>query len=157
MADKGGSIMDAVAATDNKQFIVFKLGKEEYGVDIQKVTTIEQVKLITRIPKTPAFIKGVINLRGDIIPIMDLRCRFNMPAVEDTEDTRIIIIKIEDISLGFIVDAVDEVVTIQDENMEKVSNFSNDMSLDYLLGVGKVGERIVTLLNIDKLVKLEEN
>ncbi|MCX8130301.1 MAG: chemotaxis protein CheW [Clostridia bacterium] len=148
--------MEANTVSDTKQFVVFRLGQEEYGVDIQKVTTIEQVKHITRVPKTPDFIKGVINLRGDIIPIMDLRKRFNLPTVEDTEETRIIIIKLEDIFIGIIVDSVAEVLQLTEDSIENITHFSNDLSLDYLLGVGKVDDRIVTLLNIEKLVKFED-
>lgn len=148
--------MEATTGVDTKQFVVFRLGQEEYGVDIQKVTTIEQVKHITRVPKTPAFIKGVINLRGDIIPIMDLRKRFNLAEVDNTEDTRIIIIKLDEVFVGIIVDSVAEVLQLTEDSIENITNFSNDLSLDYLLGVGKVNDRIVTLLNIEKLVKFED-
>lgn len=148
--------METVASSDVKQFVVFRLGQEEYGVDIQKVTTIEQMRQITRVPKTPAFIKGVINLRGDIIPIMDLRKRFSLPDVENTEETRIIISKLDEVFVGIIVDGVAEVLQLTEEAIENITNFSNDMSLDYILGVGKVEERIVTLLNIEKLVKLDD-
>jgi purine-binding chemotaxis protein CheW len=147
--------MGTVAGADMKQFVVFKLGQEEYGVDIQKITTIEQLRQITRVPKTPAFIKGVINLRGDIIPIMDLRKRFSLPHVENTEETRIIISKLEDVFIGFIVDGVAEVLQLAEDSIESIANFSSDLSLDYILGVGKVSDRIVTLLNIEMMVKFE--
>lgn len=146
--------MEEAVKNDLKQFVVFKLGKEEYGVDIQKITIIEKMLPITRVPKTPDFIKGVINLRGEIIPIMDLRRRFNLPEVEETEDTRIIIIKIEDVSVGMIVDAVAETIQLDDDSIENVTNFSNDISMDYILGVGKGDERIITLLNLEKLVRI---
>jgi purine-binding chemotaxis protein CheW len=140
-----------------KQYVVFKLGREEYGIDIIKVTTIEKVMPIARVPKTPAYIKGVINLRGEIIPIIDLRTRFNLPEIEATEDTRIIIVKIDEISVGFVVDAVDEVMQLTENSVESLSSFSNDLSMDYILGVGKIDNRIVTLLNLEILIKMVEN
>ena len=145
----------ADVSTMMRQFLIFRLAEEEYGVDIQKVTTIiEKDMLISRVPRTPDYIKGVINLRGEIVPIMDMRCRFGLPPVEDTEETRIIIIKIEDIALGLVVDSVAEVITLGEDAIENVSTLSADLSNDYLLGVGKVDKRIVTLLNLEKMIKL---
>lgn len=148
--------MDVTTVLGSKRFLVFRLGKEEYGVDIQKVTTIiEKDMAIARVPKTPDFIKGVINLRGEIIAIMDLRERFNLLAVEDTEDTRIIIVKIEDTVIGFIVDSVTEVLQLSEESIENISNISSELSLDYIFGVGKVDDRVVTLLNLEKLINVQ--
>jgi purine-binding chemotaxis protein CheW len=146
--------MEGINTQETKQFIVFRLEKEEYGVDIQKVTTIERMMSIARVPKAPASIKGVINLRGEIIPIMDLRIEFNLAKIEETEDTRIVIIKIEDLSVGLIVDSVAEVLHLQEDLIESVSNFHSDLSMDYIMGVGKVDNRIVTLLNLERLLKL---
>lgn len=148
--------MGDIVSGDNKQFVVFKLGREEYGVDIQKVTTIEKMMTIARVPKTVNFIKGVINLRGEIIPIMDLRTRFNLPAIGETDDTRIIIFKIDDIVTGMVVDAVAEVIQLSDDSIESINSFSNDISMDYIYGVGKVDDRIVTLLNLEKLIKISD-
>lgn len=150
--------MEGVANTESRQYIVFKLGHEEYGIDSLNITTIiDKNRTITRVPRTPAFIKGVINLRGDIIPVMDLRTRFTMPEMEDTEDTRIIIVKINDILIGVIVDAVVEVLDLTEDAIENISNLSSDLSMDYILGVGKADNRIVTLLNFEKLIKLSDN
>lgn len=146
--------MEVSTASDVKQFIVFRLGNEEYGIDTIKITTIDRIRAITRVPKTASYIKGVINLRGDIIPVMDLRARFNLPEIEETDDTRIIIVKIEEVQLGVIVDSVAEVINLTDESIENVTNFSNDMSLDYIFGVGKIENRIVTLLNFEKLISV---
>lgn len=137
-----------------KQYVIFKLDKEEYGVDIQKVTTIERMAGIARVPKTPDYIKGVINLRGEIIPIIDIRKKFNLPSLEESEDTRIIIIKIGDISAGIIVDAVAEVTQLSEEAIETVSGLNSERSMDYILGVGKLENRIITLLDLEKLVKI---
>ncbi|MCX7922397.1 MAG: chemotaxis protein CheW [Clostridia bacterium] len=149
--------MENVISSDIKQFIVFRLGNEEYGLDTLKITTIVRMMTITRVPKTPSFIKGVINLRGDIIPVMDLRKRFNLSESEETEDTRIIIIKIDEILIGVMVDAVVEVLHLTEESIENVTNFTNDLSMDYIFGVGKVDNRIVTLLNFEKLIKFSNN
>jgi len=149
--------MGEVVNVDGKQYVVFLLGKENYGVEIHSVTTIEKMLPYARVPKTPDYIKGVINLRGEIVPIMDIRTRFGMEAHEETDETRIIIIKINDISFGIIVDEVDEVLTLNEEAIENVSNFTNDVSMDYILGVGKIDGRIVTLLNIEKLADISNN
>ncbi|MEN2776592.1 chemotaxis protein CheW [Acetivibrio clariflavus] len=146
--------MGEVVNVDGKQYVVFLLDKENYGIEIHSVTTIEKMLPYARVPKTPDYIKGVINLRGEIVPIMDIRTRFGMEAREETEETRIIIIKINDVSFGIIVDEVDEVLTLNEEAIENVSNFTNDVSMDYILGVGKIDGRIVTLLNIEKLADI---
>lgn len=148
--------MEGRIDVESRQYVIFKLGKEDYGLDIQKVTTIEKIMPAARVPKTPNYIKGVINLRGEIVPVMDLRTKFNLPAVEETEETRIIILKFNEISFGVIVDEVDEVLQLTEEFIENVSNFSNDVSMDYILGVGKVDDRIVTLLNLEKLSDINE-
>lgn len=143
---------NAADALNYKQFVVFKLDQEEYGIDIKRVIEIVEPTAITRVPHAPGFVKGVINLRGEIIPVMGLRERFNLPPVKQTDETRIIIFKVNEASIGAIVDAVAEVIHFSSDAIEGVSNFSSDHSLDFILGVGKVNERIVTLLNLDKLV-----
>lgn len=147
--------MSEILETEVKQFIVFRLGNEEYGIDIQKVTTIENLKPITRVPRSPEYFRGVLNLRGDIIPIMDLRKKFNLPQVDDTEDSRVIIVNIEEISFGIIVDKVEEVLQLNAESIESITNFSNDISMNYLQAVGKVEDRIVSLLNIEKFARID--
>jgi purine-binding chemotaxis protein CheW len=143
--------------TESKKYLIFKLGNEEYGIDIKKVTTIiEKDMNIARVPKTPLFIKGVINLRGEIIPVMSLRLRFGMEADTFTEDTRIIIIKLEEVSIGLIVDSVAEVMELDEESTESIANFASELTLDYITGVGKANGRIITLLNLDKLITLNE-
>ena len=144
--------MAAGINNSSKQFVVFKLDKEEYGVDIQTVTTIERIINVARVPKAPPYITGVINLRGEIIPVMDLRKRFNMSEMEITDDTRVIILKLDDNPLGITVDSVSEVIELKESEIENVTNFSNDLTLDYILGVGKSASRLVTLLNLEKLI-----
>ena len=138
--------------TDTRQFVVFRIGQEEYGVDIQKVSIIEKMMNIARVPTTPAYILGVINLRGEIIPVMDLRQRFDMPAREPDDDTRIIIFRIGEVALGMLVDMVSEVHQLSEANIESVTSITNDRTLDYITGVGKIDGRLVTLLHVEKLI-----
>jgi purine-binding chemotaxis protein CheW len=128
------------------------MNNEEYGIDIQKVTTIEKLLAITRVPHAPEAVRGVVNLRGEIIPVVELASKLHIGTYTRSDDTRIIIFKIEDLSVGFIVDEVIEVLTILEENIENISQVSNDVAIDYILGIGKVRGKIVTLLNLDKLV-----
>lgn len=145
--------MEAAAGVNTKQYLGFKLGREEYGVDIQMITSIiEKNMKIARVPKAPKYILGVINLRGEIIPVMDTRMRLQLSTVEDTENTRIIIVKVEEIVIGMVVDSVAEVIELDDDSIEGLSTFSSDITMDYISGVGKVDNRIVTLLNLENLI-----
>lgn len=141
--------------TEAKRYLVFKIGDEEYGIDIRKITTIiEKDMEIARVPKLPIFLKGVINLRGEIIPVMSLRLKFGLS--EDTygPDTRIIIVSSDEILAGLIVDSVAEVVEFDDESIESITNIAGDLSLDYIASVGKAEGKIVTLLNLERLISL---
>lgn len=133
---------------ETKQYIVVKLGNEEYGINIKYVQNIVRMTRITRVPKAPYYIKGVINLRGEIIPVMSVRLKFGLESDEYTNATRIIIIKVEGNAIGLIVDQVKEVIPLSEDNIEKVSKDANDEKSAYVSGVGKTGEGLVTLLNI---------
>lgn len=133
---------------ETKQYIVVKLGNEEYGINIKYVQNIVRMTRITRVPKAPYYIKGVINLRGEIIPVMSVRLKFGLDSDEYTNATRIIIIKVEGNAIGLIVDQVKEVIPLSEDNIEKVSKDANDEKSAYVSGVGKTGEGLVTLLNI---------
>ena len=139
---------------ETKQYIMFSLGEERFGIDSLKITTIDRMKTITRVPKTPIYIKGVINLRGDIIPVMDLRAKFNLPLAEETEETRIIILKLEEVSIGVIVDQVIQTIQLGGDSIESASSLINSAASDYILGIGKVNGEIITLLNFEKIIKL---
>lgn len=143
---------NAIKGTGGRQYVVFRIGQEEYGVEIQKVSIIEKMMNIARVPSTPAHILGVINLRGEIIPVLDLRLRFEMPGKEPDDDTRIIIFRMGEVVLGMLVDMVSEVHPLTDEDIESVTSITNDRTLDYITGVGKMDGRLVTLLNIEKLL-----
>lgn len=137
---------------EKKQFVVFRLGDEEYGTDIIKVTVIERMLNIARVPTTPAYIRGVINLRGDIIPVMDLRTRLGLPGKAEDDDTRIIIFDINKIVFGTIVDSVSEVLQLEESKIESAVGIINDSSLDYINGVAKAESKLVTLINLERLI-----
>ncbi|MGN0386012.1 MAG: chemotaxis protein CheW [Lachnospiraceae bacterium] len=132
------------------QFIVVSLGQEQYGIDIRFVENIVRMQHITRVPKMPAYLKGVINLRGEVIPIMNLRLKMGLPDVEETKKTRIIIIKMEQCgSIGLIVDEVKEVVTLDMEAEVEKMAFDKDDRNNYVSGVGKHGDGLISLLDLN--------
>ena len=138
------------------QFVVFKLGKEEYGVDIMQVKEIVPYKEPVKVPNTPNFIEGIINLRSEIIPIVNLKKRFNIPGEALNEDTRIIVMNIEAKQVGFIVDDASEVTTINEENIETAPYIIAGIERKYITGIGKIKDRILILLDLDKLFSAKE-
>lgn len=136
---------------EKKQYVVFRLGEEEYGADIIKVTVIERMLNIARVPTTPAYLKGVINLRGDIIPVMDLRSRLGLPEKEVDDETRIIILDINKITFGIIVDSVSEVLQLEESKIDSAVGII-DKNMDFINGVAKADSKLVTLLNLEKLI-----
>ncbi len=137
--------------------IVFALGNEEYGIDVDKVRTIERMMPITRVPKTYSFIKGVINLRGVVIPVIDLRGRFNLVETEYTDQTRIIIVAVGDMEVGFIVDAANDVVDLDRDNIDSPPEVVGGVKAKYLDGVAKVGEdRLLIMLNLAEVLNRGE-
>lgn len=139
---------------EGKQYIVVRLGTEQYGIDIQYVDNIVRQQRITRVPKAQSYFKGVINLRGEIIPVMSLREKFNLEPDDFSNATRIIIIKLEAQSaIGIIVDEVREVVTLNEDSIEKsTSADANDVKAQYLNGIGKHEEGLISLLNIANVI-----
>lgn len=139
---------------ETAQFIVIALGKEQYGIDIRFVDNIVRMQHITHVPKMPDFLRGVINLRGEVIPIMSLRLKMGLPADEETRATRIIIVKLENLGMiGMIVDEVKEVVTLDmEEQVERVSAGNDDQDL-FLQGVGKCDDGLISLLDLNSVVR----
>jgi len=138
------------------QFVIFRLGNEMYAVDILNVGGISEYRDITNVPNAPYFIEGIINLRGDIIPIINLKKRFEIPEKEVDPDTRIIINNIGGKDMGFIVDEASQVVKIDDENIEVAPEIIKGNERAYIHGVGKMGEDIVILLDLEKVLSDEE-
>lgn len=137
------------------KYLTFFLGSEEYGIEILKVHEIIGILPITRVPRTPGFIRGVVNLRGKVIPIIDLRDRFGMPREEGAESC-IIVVAIRGIQLGAVVDKVSEVLNISQESIEPTPSFGVDVDTGYLLGLAKSEGRVRLLLDIDKVLTTTE-
>ena len=142
--------------TDLLQLVGFQLDDEEYGIDILKVQEINRITEITKSPQSPDFVEGVINLRGNVIPIIDLRKRFNMPHKEYDKQTRIVVGEIGDRTVGFIVDAVSEIIRLPADKIEPAPNISADDKAEYILGVGKLDDKLLMLLDIDKILSGSE-
>ncbi|MCI9071659.1 MAG: purine-binding chemotaxis protein CheW [Lachnospiraceae bacterium] len=141
-----------------QQYIVVRLGEEQYGVDIRYIDNIVRMQKITRVPKVAPYLKGVINLRGEVIPIMSLRLKMFLPEDEITKATRIIILKLEQYgSIGVIVDEVKEVVTLDEEHIEKVSYDSKEERLNFLGGIGKYDGGLISLLDFNLVMQEREN
>lgn len=137
------------------KFLTFFLHGEEYGLEILKVHEILGMLPITRIPRSPDYIRGVINLRGKVIPIMDLRTRFSMPAIE-TDEGCIIVAQIHGVQIGMVVDKVSEVCNIAPHEVEDTPSFGADVHTEFLLGLAKQGGRVKLLLDIDRVLTLNE-
>lgn len=131
--------------------IVFKLGEEEYGIEVDAVQTIERMMPITRVPKTLSFVKGVINLRGVVIPVIELRGRFGLPSVEYTDQTRIIIVTTNDIEVGFIVDSANDVIDLNSDLIDAPPDVVGGVKAKYLRGVARISEeRLLVMLNLSE-------
>ena len=139
---------------DELKLIIFKLGREEYGMDILRVQEIKRMMSITRVPSTPPFIKGVINLRGSVLPVIDLRTRLGLVEAELGDAARIIVIIANDTTVGFIVDEVVEVTTINTQNIEVAHALSTGLSTEYISGIAKADNRLFIMLNPDSIVNI---
>lgn len=142
--------------TQKDKFLTFHLAGEDYGIDIAYVTEIIGIQKITEIPDMPPFIKGVINLRGKVIPVMDVRLRFQMEARDYDERTCIIVVDIHGTAVGLVVDEVREVADIPEAQVEPPPQAGKGQSSRYLKGLGKMGEEVKILLNVEKLLYEEE-
>ncbi len=147
-----------VVGSDGVQYIVVRLGEEQYGIDIKYIDNIIRMQGITRVPKVSEYLKGVINLRGEVIPVMSARLKMYLPADEITRATRIIILKLEQHgTVGIIVDEVKEVVTLDSEHIEKVSYDSNTENVNFITGIGKHNEELISLLDLNLLLQEKDN
>lgn len=147
----------AILENDRKQFIVVKIGSEQYGIDISFVDNIVRMQKITRVPKAQSYFKGIINLRGEIIPVMSIRTKMELEPDVLTDASRIIILKIEQQgALGIIIDEVKEVVTLGEDEIDKVSS-AKDGKSTFINGVGKHGEELISLFDINAIIEEKEN
>lgn len=142
--------------TREGKYLTFVLAGEEYGLEILKVREIISVMEITEVPQVPAFIKGVINLRGKVIPVMDLRLKFGMESVEYTRETCIIVANIGDLLIGVVVDTVAEVLDITEAEIDPPPTFGSTVKTDFIMGMGKIKGKVKILLDIDKILSIDE-
>ncbi|WP_396223609.1 chemotaxis protein CheW [Gemmatimonas sp.] len=149
------SAVATLGASRAGKYLTFFLAGEEYGLEILKVSEIIGLQPITRVPRMPEFVRGVINLRGKVIPITDLRMKFGMGA-EDSEDSCIIVVQMRGIQTGIVVDRVSEVVAITEGDIEDAPSFGAGIRTEFLLGIGKAGDRVKLLLDIDKVLATTE-
>lgn len=154
-AGAGSSLADKAG-----QYLTFVLGEEIYGLEILKVQEIIGMMTVTRVPRTPEYVRGVINLRGKVIPVIDLRSKFNMEVREDTSRTCIIVVQVKSanhqVTMGIIVDEVSEVLGVAGEQIEPAPSFGSDVKTEFILGMGKVGSKVVMLLDVDKVLSWGE-
>lgn len=153
MARENDRHMDSA---DVLQLVTFKLASEEFSVEILKVQEIIRLVELTRVPRAPKFVDGVINLRGTVIPVIDLRKRFGLDEVENTNDTRIIVVEIADKTIGFKVDAVSEVLRLNSDTVEPPPSMVSGVDSEYIQGVGKLEDRLIILLDIERLLEKSE-
>ena len=144
------------SATAGSQFLTFNLGEELYGVDILRVQEIKGYTAVTKIPNTPSYIKGVLNLRGTIVPIVELRTKFGMPTIEYTMFTVIIVVVVKEKVMGLVVDAVSDVLDIDKKDVQAPPNFGARINVSFMNGIGKSGDKLVTLLDIDRMLSGED-
>jgi purine-binding chemotaxis protein CheW len=141
---------------DLDQIISFAVGDEEFGVNIQKVKEVIRIREITKLPQSPDFVKGVINLRGDIIPVIALRDKFGLESGEYTDMTRVIVVEVDEKSIGMVVDSVSHVVRISSDQIDPPPPLVGGLAGEYISGVAKLDERLIILLNVERILSTEE-
>jgi purine-binding chemotaxis protein CheW len=143
-------------ATDGSQYLTFTLGDECYGVDILRVQEIKGYTAVTRIPNTPDYIRGVLNLRGTIVPIVDLRTKFGMEKVDLTMFTVIVVVVVRDRVMGIVVDAVSDVLNIAAKDVQPPPAFGDKVDTSFIQSIAKSGDKLITLLDIDRVLSMGE-
>lgn len=140
----------------SRQFVIFNVNNEDFGIEIGQVSSIEKPLEIFKVPNTPHFIEGLINLRGKVYTVFNLRKKFNLPFSGIDENSKIVIVNINSTMAGFIVDEVKEILRVEDENIEETPKSISGVNRKYLTGIAKVGEKIVLLLDLSKILSSEE-
>ena len=156
MSGAAQAVVAESQSEDLLQLVSFNLGKEEFAVDILKIQEINRMVEITKVPKSPEFVEGVINLRGKVIPIIDLRKRFKLPGSESTKQTRIVVVDIDNMVVGLVVDAVSEVLRLPANTVEPPPPIVAGIDSEYISGVGKLEDRLLILLELDKVLSKDE-
>ena len=154
--ETGRSALSALAG----KYLTFKLDAEEFGLEILKVQEIIKMMEVTKVPRTPEFVRGVINLRGKVIPIVDLRLKFGMEGKVNTDKTCVIVVQVRrragTVVMGIIVDEVSEVLDVAGEQIEPAPEFGGAVDTSFILGMGKIGGRVVTLMDVDRVLSGED-
>jgi purine-binding chemotaxis protein CheW len=141
--------------SEDMKVIVFQLENEEYGIPVQQVRSIEKVQHITRVPRAASFIKGVINLRGVITPIIDLRIRLGLAELSVNESTRIIIVSNKDMDVGFMVDTANDVIDLGEDTIEPAPDVVGSVQAEYIKGVAKLEKRLIVMIDLEEVLKVE--
>ncbi len=147
---------EVMASTEEQQLVVFELAKESYGLDIGAVNTIIRMQRITHVPRAPVFVEGVINLRGSIVPVIDLRTRFGLEACDETKASRIVVVETSVGLMGLIVDAVTETLSLPTGAIEPPSSLVTTADSHYLRGVGKMDDRLIIMLDLERVLSQAE-
>ena len=148
--------MNKATSVTEKQMVLFELGTETYGLDIATVHEIIRMQPITKVPKAPFYVEGVINLRGRVIPVIDIGKKFGFEKTEGIKNNRIVVIKIQDTTLGIIVDSVTVVIRIPIDSIDPVSEIVTSGQSDYILGIAKLPDKMVILLALDNLLSKDQ-
>ena len=154
MAEKDNYFVHA--SDDSLQIVSFKVGEEDYGIPIRDIQRVIRLPNITHLPQTPDFLRGIINLEGEVVPIIDMHERFEMETEEYNKSTRVIIVRMKDKDVGMIVDSVSQVQVVAQENIEEVGDFISGISKNYIQGIAKVDEKMIILLKIEKILSTKE-
>ena len=144
------------AQSRRERYLTFFLGEEQYGIAIDRIKEIIALMKVTYVPKTPSYMKGVINLRGSIIPVVDTRSRFGMEPQEETMHTAIIIVEVDKVNIGFIVDRVEEVASIDSSNLGAAPKFGSNVDTDFICSMAQIEENVVMILDVLKLFESDE-
>lgn len=144
------------AATTGKEYLAFKLGDEDYGIDILKVQEIRGYETVTKIANTPDFIKGVINLRGVIVPIVDMRIKFRLGSIEYNQFTVVIVLNVCGRVIGMVVDGVSDVIELTQEQIHSTPELGSSIDTQYIIGLGSVDERMIILVDIEQLMSAKD-
>jgi len=143
-------------AGEVKQLISFTVGAEEYGLELLRVKEVIRMRQITWLPKAPSCVKGIINLRGEVIPIIDLRDRFGLAAQEQTAMTRVVVVEVEGRPVGMVVDAASQVVRVPADEFDPPPQVLGEASRDFITAVGKTGDRLILMIDVDRILSTEE-
>jgi purine-binding chemotaxis protein CheW len=152
--------MSVPGITETRQYLTFSLGEESFALDVAHVREILEFTTVTKVPRTPEFMRGVINLRGSVVPVMDMRVKFNLSLTEKTVDTCIIVVEVsldgEETILGALVDSVQEVFELEPDQIEPAPKIGTGLSTEFITGMGKRDDRFIIILDIDKVFSADE-